>query len=368
MASRTALARLLGDRHHRQPHGLGAFAEKRERIFGRRRIGLDEQRGVQRHQLVLQLERAGIIALEARGLEFGAQPRRHVRSHRDAAMAAMRHEAERGRVFARELVEVLAHRRALLRHPHHIRGRVLHAGDVLKLVQPLHRVDRHVDHRARRDIVDDDRNADRIVDRLEVLIEAFLRRLVVIGRDHEHRVGAGLFGVLGKRDRLLGRVRAGAGDDRHAALAPGRRTIRPPRCARRARASGFRRWCRLERARLVPSAICQSTKLRKAFSSRDPFLNGVTSAVNEPRKLVLALMIRSLRMAVPVAADRQCAITLPSRIDTGSRRAFKAPCSSNLPSGDQVATRKSRDCGSTAGTANPQPSWTAPPFCREIRQ
>ena len=34
----------------------------------------------------------------------------------------------------------------------------------------------------------------------------------------------------------------------------------------------------------MPSAICQSTRSRNAFSSTAPFLNGVTSAVNEPRK------------------------------------------------------------------------------------
>jgi hypothetical protein len=40
----------------------------------------------------------------------------------------------------------------------------------------------------------------------------------------------------------------------------------------------------------VPSEICQETSERKAASSSDPFLNGVTKAVKEPRKLVLAAM------------------------------------------------------------------------------
>ena len=40
----------------------------------------------------------------------------------------------------------------------------------------------------------------------------------------------------------------------------------------------------------VPSAICQFTSPRKAASSSEPFLNGVTKAVNEPRKFVLAAM------------------------------------------------------------------------------
>ena len=109
-------------------------------------------------------------------------------------------------------------RRALLRDARHVGGRVLHARDVLELIEPLHGVDRHVDHRARRDVVDDDRNADRVVDRLEVLVHALLRGLVVIGGDDQHGVGAGLLGVLRKIDRLLGGVRARARDDRDPAL------------------------------------------------------------------------------------------------------------------------------------------------------
>jgi hypothetical protein len=40
----------------------------------------------------------------------------------------------------------------------------------------------------------------------------------------------------------------------------------------------------------VPSAICQDTSDRKAASSSEPFLNGVTKAVKEPRKFDLAAM------------------------------------------------------------------------------
>src|SRR5207249_10006858 len=40
----------------------------------------------------------------------------------------------------------------------------------------------------------------------------------------------------------------------------------------------------------VPSAICQLTRPRMAASSSEPFLNGVTKAVNEPRNFVLAAM------------------------------------------------------------------------------
>src|SRR6266700_199091 len=41
---------------------------------------------------------------------------------------------------------------------------------------------------------------------------------------------------------------------------------------------------------LVPSEICQLTSERNAASSSEPFLNGVTKAVNDPRNFVLAAM------------------------------------------------------------------------------
>src|ERR1700759_5185229 len=40
----------------------------------------------------------------------------------------------------------------------------------------------------------------------------------------------------------------------------------------------------------VPSVICQFTSARNAASSTEPFLNGVTKAVNDPRNFVLAAM------------------------------------------------------------------------------
>src|SRR5712691_12929276 len=49
-------ARGLRHRHHRQTQRLLHLAEQRQRVFHRRRIGLDEEIGVQRHQLVVQLE------------------------------------------------------------------------------------------------------------------------------------------------------------------------------------------------------------------------------------------------------------------------------------------------------------------------
>src|SRR5436305_14011339 len=97
-------------------------------------------------------------------------------------MAAMRHKSQRGDVLARQLIEVLTEGGALLRYPAYARSGILHTGDVLKLVQPLHRFDRHMDDGAGRNVVDDDRNADHVADRLAVLIKSFLHRLVPLRR------------------------------------------------------------------------------------------------------------------------------------------------------------------------------------------
>ncbi|MNG03445.1 hypothetical protein D3C84_865250 [compost metagenome] len=53
---------------------------------------------------------------------------------------------------------------------------------------------------------------------LEVQVQAFLGRLVVIRHDQQARVGAGLFGVTGQLDRFAGRVGAGTGNHRDSAV------------------------------------------------------------------------------------------------------------------------------------------------------
>src|ERR1700722_19221924 len=77
----------------------------------------------------------------------------------------------------------------------------------------------------------------------------------------------------------------------------------------------------------VPSAICQLTSPRNAASSSEPFLNGVTKAVNDPRKFVLAAMnfskrwLRALPHPFHTGSDgyteglnlpRRCLVLLPA--------------------------------------------------------
>src|SRR6266699_6442184 len=63
-------ARRLRHRHHRQTQRLLHLAEQRQRVFHRRRIGFDEEIGMQRHQLVVQLERGLEIAVLPRHVKF----------------------------------------------------------------------------------------------------------------------------------------------------------------------------------------------------------------------------------------------------------------------------------------------------------
>ena len=106
-------------------------------------------------------------------------------------------------------------------------------------------------------VVDDQRQLDRVVDCPIVGVEPLLGRLVVVGRHDQGGVGAGALGVPGQADRLLGRVRAGAGDHRRAARRPPRCTARSPARARHGSGSGSRRWCRPARnpGFLRPDAI-----------------------------------------------------------------------------------------------------------------
>ena len=106
----------------------------------------------------------------------------------------------------------------LLRDARQISRRILNARNVLQLEQSRHCLDRHVNNGAWRDVVDDDRDSDCIVHRLEVFVHTFLRRLVVIRRHHKQSICARGLGMLGEIDGFARRVRAGTRDHGDAAL------------------------------------------------------------------------------------------------------------------------------------------------------
>lgn len=82
---------------------------------------------------------------------------------------------------------------------------------------PRHGLDRHVDDAATGDVIDQDRNADRIGDRLEMLIEPFLGRFVVIGCHDQKTVGTDLLGMARQQQRLVGAVGPRPRHHRHPA-------------------------------------------------------------------------------------------------------------------------------------------------------
>ena len=104
-----------------------------------------------------------------------------------------------------------------------------------------------------RDVVDDDRQVAGRGDRLEMRDDPALRRLVVVRRDDEEAVDAELVRPLGQVDRVRGRVRPGAGDDRCVAR-------RPPR-ARRGRGRAARASVSVGLSPVVPATTTPSEPL-----------------------------------------------------------------------------------------------------------
>jgi hypothetical protein len=181
-----------------------ANADQTGGVFHRRGVRLAEQHVVQWHQAVLQLARPDVVALGAGRLEVGAQTRRDIRRHRNAAHPAMRVEPQRRRIFAGNLNELAPAHRTLLRDARDVGRRVLNANDVGNLGQPAHRVDRDVDGRTGRHVVEKDWQARGLGDRGVVQIETFLRRPVVIRSHHQRRIRPQLLRELGHFDGMGG--------------------------------------------------------------------------------------------------------------------------------------------------------------------
>lgn len=189
----------------------------RERELGRGRRGVREQRAMQAEQAILPVERRLPVVAHGGVVEGGAQVRGDVGGHRDAAVPAVGHVAQRGQVVARQQHPVVAAQLALHGGAGHVGGRVLDADDVGQLGQPAQGVVADVHRRASGHVVDQHRQLNRLVDRRIVGVEALLARTIVVGRHHQGGVRADGLGVLDQLDRLFGGVRPRAGDDRHAA-------------------------------------------------------------------------------------------------------------------------------------------------------
>ena len=91
-----------------------------------------------------------------------------------------------------------------MRNTLHVGRRVFHTDNVLYLGQACHRLDGHVDGRATRNVVDENRQPRRFRDGAKMEVQALLSRPVVVRRHDESRIGTQLLRELGHFDRVLG--------------------------------------------------------------------------------------------------------------------------------------------------------------------
>src|ERR1044071_3431738 len=215
-----ALPRLLRHGHERQAQVL--FDESHQSHRGLHGAGarLDEVHVHQGQPAVVQPARLVPAPRERRVHHLRQRPRRFVRRDRDEPVPAERQQRERHRVVAGEDEEALGPAADNLHDLREVARSLLDGGDVLDLSrQPQRRPGRDVRGGAPRHVVEHDgQPRDRLRHRAEVLVQALLRRLVVVGRDDEHGVGARLLRRARVLDGVRRRVAARARDDPRAVL------------------------------------------------------------------------------------------------------------------------------------------------------
>ncbi|MNL15688.1 hypothetical protein D3C87_1366920 [compost metagenome] len=187
-----------------------------QRPFHGNRVGFDKQGFIERHQLFVDRAGRDGIALQRGIAHVGHVARRDVGGHRDIAFAAQQHQLDRGGVVAGYHQEVLADAVDDGFGTGHVAGGFLDADDVFHGRQADHGVGQHVARGAARHVIQDLRDVDGFGDGLEVLVQAFLGRLVVIRSHQQAGIGAGDLRIGGQLDGFTSRVRASPGDHRNA--------------------------------------------------------------------------------------------------------------------------------------------------------
>ena len=167
-------------------------------------------------------------------------------------------------------------------------------------------------------------------DRLVVLVQAFLRGLVVVRRDREDAVRAQLLQLARQFDHLARVVAARAGQHRHLAAWLLRRVISTTRrCSARV-SVGLSPVVPQGTRKLMPASICRRTSLRSVASSSDRSRrNGVTSAVPHPVNMC-HLQCQPLALEQNFAEFVKALLARPPTAPPSARRARSlrgcAPC------------------------------------------
>ena len=202
-----AIRRQRGDG---QPHRGTTAAQLGQGPFGGGRAGFAEQLLVQRKQLHVQGSGFSRAAFQGHHAELVHGARCHVGRHAHIALAAQQHQGHGGGVITRVDGKALG---CLLDQP----GRAFDAAAGFfqadhpgQLGQAQGGLDRHVCHGPAWHVVEHHRQVHRLEDGLEVLVDAFLRGLVVVRHHRQAAVRADLLRKAGELDGLAGGVAAGA--------------------------------------------------------------------------------------------------------------------------------------------------------------
>lgn len=190
-----------------------------ERPLHRDRVGFAEQVFVQRHEFFV--DRAGLLGIALKGglAQVGHFARGDVGGNGDVALAAHQDQFDGSRVVAGQDDEVLADAIQNLLGTHQVARGLLDTDDVRHGRQADHGLGLHVAGGAAGYVIEDLRDVDGFGDVLEVLVQAFLGRLVVVRDYQQAGIGAGVLGVLREVNGFGSGVGTGAGDDRDALLA-----------------------------------------------------------------------------------------------------------------------------------------------------
>ena len=199
-------------RHHRQTIHRFAQSEHRQRRLHGNRVGLDEVHQHQRQQGLMLGARGGEVAGERGIHQPGHAVGHEVGRDRDHAAAADRHQRQRQRVVATEHREVVGDDAADLAHLLHVARGFLDPHDVGDRGQARQRSRLDVAAGAAGHVVDDDRQRRPGGNRAVVLVQAFLRGLVVVRRHREQALDPERLGGVRELGHLGGVVAADAGE------------------------------------------------------------------------------------------------------------------------------------------------------------
>ena len=173
---------------------------------------------MQRHQGLVDLACRGFVTCQCRSTHFVHELRGNISRDRNITLATHQHQIHRGGIVAGIDINPVATSINHLATARHVTSGVLDANDIGDVGQAIDSIGLHINSGTPGDIVEYLRYRDGIGHRLVVLIQAFLRRLIIIWCHQQAGVDSGLLGAAGQLDRLGGGIGAGTADNRNAAV------------------------------------------------------------------------------------------------------------------------------------------------------